>query len=86
MRHPATNKHIDSSASSVNAWPFQTPPMGDSLEVMEDYHREKVQVLERTLQNLNLLENAREITFLCREVILVKAALDRICQRRQFLA
>ena len=86
MTHPATNNFTVQAASAAAGWPFHSHPLGDSLEVMENYHREKVEVLERTLRNLNLLENAREITFLCREVIQVKAAILNITQRRRLLA
>ncbi len=85
MRHPVTPNKREKTASPFS-WHAHTLFMGDSLEVMEEYHREKVEVLESTLQQLNLLDNAREIAFLCREVVLVKEALHRIYQKKKFLA
>jgi hypothetical protein len=55
-----------------------TPIMADSLEVMECYYYGKIQVLENSLANLNLLENAREIAFLCMEISKTKMALKKI--------
>lgn len=60
--------------------------MGDSLEVMEVYHQEKLETLERTLRQLNLLDNAREIAFICKEMIRQKKHLQKIYLRKRYLA
>jgi hypothetical protein len=51
--------------------------MADSMEVMEYYYRGKIQELEQSLSQLNLLENARQIASLCKEVIRTKEILQR---------
>lgn len=85
-QHPAIPKKTVPATTMYNTHPIVTPVMGDSLEVMEVYHQEKVQVLERTLRQLNLLDNAREIAFICREVVLVKEALNSIYLKKKFMA
>jgi|ADGO01.1.fsa_nt_gi hypothetical protein len=54
------------------------PVFADSAEVIASYYEEKIQLLELSLQRLNLLENAREIAFLCREIAATKKALQFI--------
>ena len=52
--------------------------MADSEEVMEYYYRGKIQELEQSLAKLNLLENAREIASLCKEIVRNKTVLQKI--------
>ena len=59
-----------------------SPILGDSLEAIEMYHREKAAVLEKSLQQLNLLENAREIAFICREVMVIREKISEILKRK----
>jgi hypothetical protein len=56
---------------------FQTI-MADSVEVMEYYYRGKIQKLEQSMAQLTILENAREISSLCREVVRTKEILQKI--------
>jgi hypothetical protein len=63
---------------------FSQPVLADSLEVIEQFYREKLQVLEVALKNLNLLENSREIAFLCREATRTKKALQDIFRKKKF--
>jgi hypothetical protein len=60
------------------------PMLADSLEVIEEFYREKLQVLEKSLQRLNLLENSREIAFLCREATRTKKALQDIFRKKKY--
>jgi hypothetical protein len=60
------------------------PVLADSIEVKEDFYREKLEVLEVGLKNLNLLENSREIAFLCREVTRTKKALQDIFRKKKY--
>lgn len=60
-----------------------TDIMADSFEVMECYYYGKIQVLEGSLTNLNLLDNAREIEFLCREISRTKDALRKISKKKR---
>jgi hypothetical protein len=52
--------------------------MADSAEVMEYYYRGKIQELDQSLAKLNLLENAREIASLCKEIVRNKVILQKI--------
>ena len=57
--------------------------MADSLEVMEYYYRGKLQEMEQSLSQLNLLENPREISSLCKEVIHTKEILKKIFLKKR---
>ncbi len=52
--------------------------MADSVEVMEYYYRGKIQELEQSLSQLNILEHAREISSLCKEVVRTKEVLQKV--------
>lgn len=52
--------------------------MADSEEVMEYYYRGKIQELEQSLAKLNLLEHARQIAIVCKEIIRIKTILRKI--------
>jgi len=52
--------------------------MADSPEVMEYYYRGKIQELEQSLAKLNILENAREIASLCKEIVRIKEMLQTV--------
>ena len=56
--------------------------MADSLEVMEYYYRGKIQVLEQSMADLTLLENAREISLICKEIIRTKEILRKVCLKK----
>ncbi len=60
------------------------PILADSMEVVEDFYREKIQLLEKSLKNLNVLENSREIAFLCREITGTKKALQDIFRKKKY--
>lgn len=60
--------------------------MGSSWEILRGYYLENIQELNNRLQGLNLLENAREITALCHEIIRAKKALSRLNVRTGYLA
>ena len=57
--------------------------MADSEEVMEYYYRGKIQELEQSLAQLNLLENAKEITTTCKEIVRTKDMLQTICKKKK---
>ena len=52
--------------------------LADSLEVMEYYYRGKIQVLEQSMAELTLLDNAREISLICKEIIRTKQILKKV--------
>jgi hypothetical protein len=57
--------------------------MADSEEVMEYFYRGKIQELDQSLAKLNLLENAREIASLCKEIVRNKAVLQKIMIKKE---
>ena len=57
--------------------------MADSLEVMEYYYRGKIQVLEQSMADLTLLDNAREISLICKEIIRTKDVLRRVFLKKR---
>ena len=57
--------------------------MADSVEVMENYYRGKIQMLETSLTQLTLLDNAKEIYTLCREITQAKALLRKVLLRKK---
>lgn len=52
----------------------------DSREIQQLYHLAKIKQLESTLNELNLLENAREIEAICKQIIAIKELLRKIMQ------
>jgi hypothetical protein len=52
--------------------------LADSVEVMEYYYRGKIQELEQSLSRLNILEHAREISGLCKDIVRAKEVLHKI--------
>jgi hypothetical protein len=57
--------------------------MADSLEVMEYYYRGKIQVLEQSMSDLTLLDNAREISLICKEIIRTKEILKKVFLKKR---
>jgi hypothetical protein len=57
--------------------------LADSAEVMEYYYRGKIQELEQSLTQLNLLDNAREIASLCQEIVRIKEVLKKIMIKKE---
>jgi hypothetical protein len=60
------------------------PVLADSMEVVEAFYQEKIDLLELSLKHLNLLENSREIAFLCREITGTKKALQDIFRKKKY--
>jgi hypothetical protein len=77
QQHSSVSKSNPVSANELALESFQMI-MADSEEVMEYYYRGKIQELEQSLAKLNLLENAREITSLCKEIVRNKTILQKI--------
>lgn len=57
--------------------------MADSMEVMEYYYRGKIQVLEQSMADLTLLDNPREISLICKEIIRTKDILRRVFLKKR---
>jgi hypothetical protein len=62
------------------------PVMGDSIEVMEVYYKERIASFTTMMEHLNVLEDAPEIEFLCREIIEARAILLSLGARKKYPA
>jgi hypothetical protein len=71
----------DASSIEENAEAFQMI-LADSVEVMEYYYRGKIQELEQSLARLTILEDAREVACLCKEIMHNKAMLHKIIRKK----
>ncbi len=60
------------------------PAMGDSVEVMEVYYRERIQSFTKMLEHLNVLEDAPEIEFLCREIVECRTMLVKLAAKKKY--
>jgi sugar-specific transcriptional regulator TrmB len=77
QQHSSTNKFNPVSPKELMAGSFQMI-MADSVEVMEYYYRGKIQEQEQSLAQLNILEHAREIASLCKDIVRTKQVLQNI--------
>jgi len=82
QQHSSISKS-DTVSSNETAQRFFQPIMADSVEVMEYYYRGKIQELEQSLAQLNILDNAREIAGLCKEVVRTKVVLQKIMTKKE---
>jgi hypothetical protein len=65
-------------------FPYALPViMADSVEVMENYYRSKIQMLEGSLTQLTLLEDAKEIYVICRKITQTKGMLRKVILRKK---
>lgn len=60
--------------------------INDPLGVMSGYYLEKIEELNSRLDDLNLQENAREISTVCHEIIRAKKALRKLSINCGYLA
>jgi hypothetical protein len=82
-RQSITSKHTK-GISGENSIHHGFPAfLADSFEVMENYYREKIQVLNQSLHQLNVMDNAREIAFVCREITIAKQGLEKTILKKQ---
>ncbi|MCS3801764.1 hypothetical protein [Niastella sp. OAS944] len=77
QQHSSTSKFNPVSPKDLVPGSFQMI-MADSVEVMEYYYRGKIQELEQSLAQLNILEHSREIASLCRDIVRTKEVLQKI--------
>jgi uncharacterized small protein (DUF1192 family) len=84
QHHSTITSKSFSTTLSKNDMPESFPMvMADSLEVMEYYYRGKIQELEQSLAKLNVLEHARQIAALCKEIIRTKQTLQKIFTQKR---
>jgi hypothetical protein len=87
QQSPSTSKR--SAAKTTTPDYLRTllkPAMGDSIEVMEIYYRERIQSFTTMLEHLNVLEDAPEIEFLCREIIEGRFMLVKLARKKNYAA
>ena len=82
QQHSSISKLNPVSPKELTPESFQMI-MADSEEVMEYFYRGKIQELDQSLVKLNLLENAREIASICKEIVRNKAVLQKIIIKKQ---
>ena len=82
QQHSSISKS-DSASPIETAHNLFQPIMADSVEVMEYFYKGKIQELEQSLSQLNLLDNAREIAGLCKEVVRIKEVLQKILTKKE---
>lgn len=82
QQHASISKSNSVSPKELALESFQMI-MADSVEVMVYYYRGKIQELEQSLAQLNLLENAREIASLCKEIVRNKTVLQKIIIKKE---
>ena len=81
QQHSSISKSNPFSAKEITPESFKMI-MADSAEVMEYYYRGKIQELEQSLSRLNILEHAREIASLCKDIVRIKEVLQKVIINR----
>jgi hypothetical protein len=81
-RHAVIGKHSKVISEKTDFHHVFPALLADSFEVMEDYYREKIQVLNASLHQLNILDNAREIAFICHEITVAKEGLEKVLLKK----
>ena len=77
QQHSSVSKSNSVSPKEIAPESFKMI-MADSVEVMEYYYRGKIQELEQSLSRLNLLEHAREIASLCKDIVRIREVLQKV--------
>ena len=83
---PTAKRSAGKAATPAYLRMSSKPVMGDSIEVMEVYYRERVQSFTTMLEHLNVLEDAPEIEFLCREIIECRTMLVKLAAKKKYSA
>ncbi len=88
MRQPSisTKKHVGNGSDALYKKPVPRPVMADSAEIQELYYSERVMTFSAMLDELNILQDAPEIEFLCREIIEAREILSGISNRKNYAA
>ena len=81
QQHSSVSKSNSVSPKEIAPESFKMI-MADSVEVMEYYYRGKIQELEQSLSRLNILEHAREIASLCKDIVRIKEVLQKVIINR----
>ncbi|WP_276480612.1 hypothetical protein [Paraflavitalea pollutisoli] len=78
MNHNQPALPTSSQQSAINKLAASTPHNGNNIDMMRGYYVEKIQELNTQLTRLNLMENAREISAICHEIIRAKKGLTKL--------
>jgi hypothetical protein len=81
-----TKKTTIKTGKSSFTLPSVKPVMADSLEVMEVYYMERITAFRQMLDELNILQDAPEIEFLCREIIEARGIIAGIEAKKKYAA
>lgn len=83
MNHNHTAAAMSAQQSAA---PATMPQTGNSFDIMRGYYLEKIQESNARLNRLNLMENAREISAICHEIIRAKKELMKLSMRKGYIA
>ncbi|MBO9564491.1 MAG: hypothetical protein J7621_17055 [Niastella sp.] len=84
--YPATTQDAPILTFIENSTPSVVIRMSNSWEVLQGYYLEKIQELNNRLRELNIMENAREISGVCHEIIRAKKTLQKLNTKTGYLA
>jgi hypothetical protein len=85
-QQPASKRNASKAAIPDYLRTLTKPVLGDSIEVMEVYYRERIKSFSTMLEHMNVLEEAPEIEFLCREIIECRGMLVRLAGQKKYSA
>ena len=81
------NSSVNKSSSGLKRHQFDEPLeigiLADSLEVMEAHIQDRINQLEKSLNQLNLLDNPTEIVSICREIIEQRLLLAKVSLKKR---
>lgn len=86
MNHNHTAPRTSAHQPAFNTSAATTPQTGQTTDMMRGYYLEKIQELNIRLTGLNLMENAREISAICHEIIRAKKGLIKMSRQTGFTA
>lgn len=84
---PATSQPDQKNSAAALPSYLQMPAkplLGDSIEVLQTYYRERIKCFHAMLEHLNVLQDAPEIEFICREIIEGRQKLGELAKKNSF--
>jgi hypothetical protein len=81
-----TKKTIAKTSNPSLTATANKPVLADSLEVMGIFYKERIAAYMQMLDELNILQDAPEIEFLCREIIEARTILSGIELKKNYSA
>lgn len=84
MKHLSANKrNIKPVIRQESKTAFEPEIFADSLEVMESYCLQKIVLLQSSLEKLTIVDNAREIISVCRQIKKERDLLLQIIEKKK---